>query len=110
MKRRAHRLYLKTRTDENRHLYQKMQQEAKAATSLFKDRKYAKLTENIQNLGQTNPKEFWHKISKLRGKKSYTKHPIKNGNNVVLFDDAAKAEAFRDRLQEICRVPMSQII
>ena len=106
IKRRAHRLYMRTRTDDNRRLYRRMQEEVKAAISIHKNILHKKFTSNLENLSSENPKSFWQKISKLRGKKNFTNHPIKDGNNVI-FDDEGKAELFRQKLQEIYRIPRS---
>ena len=68
-KRRAHRLYIRTKTEANRRLYRKLQEETKAAIKLHNQIKYEQLTRKLQSEWTEHTKKFWQTISKLRGTK-----------------------------------------
>ena len=105
-KRRAHRLYMKTKKENDRRLYRQLQEDVKAAITFHKSQKYHHLTQEIQTNWQINPKRFWQNINKLRGRKTFGNHPLKIGKETFIMDEE-KAEIFRSMLQEIYRIPRS---
>jgi Exonuclease III len=106
VKRRAHRLYIKTKTDSNKKLYRRMQEDVKAAISLHEKIKYEQLTRKLNTDWNENPKIFWQTINNLRSAKTYTRHPLQVDNRIII-NDKEKAELFGTLLQEIYRVPRS---
>ena len=58
IKRRAYRLFMKQRTDDNKRLYRRTQEDVKAAISIYDEIKYKNFTNKLQDLWTTNPKKF----------------------------------------------------
>ena len=98
-KRRAHRLFMKQRTDDNRRLYKRLQEDVKTAINHYEAAEYHKLTDELQQNWKSNPKNYWQNINKFRGLRTYKNHPLKINDQIILYD-AEKAETFRQMLQK----------
>lgn len=98
-KRRAYRLYMRTRTDNDRRLYRGLQNDVKNAITDFEANKRLRLVTSLDKNLRHDPAKFWKILKRLRGTTA-PQYPIKVNNNYV-FNTTDKLEAFHDRLQEI---------
>ena len=100
LKRRAFRLYKRTRTEEDRIFYRKIQEEVKIAIQNYRASKYVKLTTTLNENFKTTTKKFWKTINKIQNKHPYQNSPLKI-NQDIIFDDQTKVEIFKDYLETI---------
>ena len=97
---------MKQRTDDNRCLYRRLQEDIKMAINHYEAVKYQRLTDKLQQNWKSNPKNYWQNINRLRGLRTYNNHPLKINDQIIL-DDAEKVETFRQMLQETYQTPRS---
>lgn len=90
IKRRAHRLYMRQRTDDNERIYRRTQEDVKAAIAVYDEINYKNFTNKLQDLWTSNPKKFWETISRIRHIKLFNNHPLKDGNTIT-YEDTEKA-------------------
>ena len=88
---------MKQRTDDNRRLYRRLQEDVKTPINHYEAAKYHKLTKELQQNWKSNPKNYWQNINKLRCLRTFKNHPLKINDQIIL-DDAEKAETFRQIL------------
>lgn len=98
-KRRAHRLYMRIRTEDNRRLYRQLQQEVRDAINRFETRQRQRLASNLDQNKKDNPGKFWQLVKKLRGNTTPT-YPLKQDNNYIL-QTTSKLHIFKNHLQSI---------
>lgn len=98
-KRRAHRLYMKLHTDDNRRLYRQLQQDVRNAIDRYETRRLQCLASSLDKNKSDNPGKFWKIVKKLRGNTTHA-YPIKQDNQYILHT-THKLTAFQNHLQSI---------
>ena len=53
---------MKQRTEDNKKLYRRTQEDVKAAIAIYDEIKYNNFTNKLQDLWTTDPKKFWQNI------------------------------------------------
>lgn len=104
IKRRAHRLYMRQRTEDNRRLYRQTQEDVKRAIDHYEHIKLIRFTNNLDHNKKENPKKFWQTIRKLKGNQ-HPSYPLKL-NNEYIFSTADKLQTFQNHLANIFNIPM----
>ena len=99
LKRRAHRLYTKTRTESNRKLLRGLQTDVRNAITHFENSKRLKLLEQIEQDNRNDPANFWKSIKRLQGRSTNNDHPLRVADRIIL-SDKDKANVFKDTLYE----------
>lgn len=98
-KRRAHRLYMRQHTDDNRRLYRSLQQDVKDAIRRYNTYCWTEITRKLDNTRKDDPTKFWTLLKKLKGQSSIN-HPLKD-NNTHIYHTTQKLDIFRAHLQQI---------
>lgn len=102
-KRRAHRLYMRDHSDDNRRLYRKLQQDVRNAIQHYEQTKWRNIINQLNSNHKDNPGRFWKLINKLKGN-TFPQYPLINQHEVI-FNTEDKLEHFHRILSRIHTVP-----